>query len=70
MLGFFSWICWIAPFDFNMWGIFPTYYGGGVLGLSFEWTSIGGSTMWFPLSAQLCSYGGVIVSYWIMLPIF
>ncbi|KAK3835832.1 MAG: OPT oligopeptide transporter protein-domain-containing protein [Linnemannia elongata] len=70
MLGFFSWICWIAPFDFNMWGIFSTYYGGGVLGLSFDWTSIGGSTMWLPLSAQLCSYGGVIVSYWIMLPIF
>ncbi|KAF9124890.1 hypothetical protein BGW39_007825 [Mortierella sp. 14UC] len=70
ILGFISWICWIKPLDYNMWGIFSTYSGGGVLGFSLDWTSIGGSTMWLPLSAQLCNLGGVVVSYWIMLPIF
>ncbi|KAG0380610.1 hypothetical protein BGX24_006937 [Mortierella sp. AD032] len=66
---FFSLFCWIKPFDMNMWGIFSTYYGGGTLGLSFDWTSIGGMTMWLPLAAQMCSYGGVILGYWIILPI-
>ncbi|KAF9929026.1 hypothetical protein FBU30_001935 [Linnemannia zychae] len=69
MLGFFSWICWIKPYDMNMWGIFSTLYGGGTLGLSFDWTSIGGATMWLPLYSQLSSYGGIILSYWIILPV-
>ncbi|KAG0212621.1 hypothetical protein BGX33_003436 [Mortierella sp. NVP41] len=69
MLGFISWICWVKPFDFNMWGIFSTYQGAGVLGLSLDWTSIGGSTMWLPLSSNLSIFSGVIARYWIMVPI-
>ncbi|KAG9070166.1 hypothetical protein KI688_009498 [Linnemannia hyalina] len=69
MFNFLSWVCWIKPFDMNMWGIFSTLTGGGVLGLSFDWTSIGGATMWLPLASQLCNYGGVILGYWIILPI-
>ncbi|KAG0072907.1 hypothetical protein BGZ89_001582 [Linnemannia elongata] len=53
----------LAPILFN------SYTGPGILSLSFDWTSIGGATMWLPLSAQLCNYGGVILSYWIILPI-
>ncbi|KAF9104198.1 hypothetical protein BGX29_002229 [Mortierella sp. GBA35] len=69
MLGFISWICWVKLFDFNMWGIFSTYQGAGVLGLSLDWTSIGGSTMWLPLSSNLSIFSGVIARYWIMVPI-
>ncbi|KAF9912353.1 hypothetical protein EC991_011045 [Linnemannia zychae] len=69
ILGYISWICWIKPFDFNMWGIFSAYQGAGVLGLSLDWTSIGGSTMWLPLSSNLSIFGGVIARYWIMVPI-
>ncbi|KAG9327774.1 hypothetical protein KVV02_000220 [Mortierella alpina] len=35
-----------------------------------QWTSIGGATLWLPLYAQLCSYGGMILNYWIILPIW
>ena len=42
--------------------------GGGVLSLSWEWTSVGGSTLYLPLYAQLCFYGGTVISYWMLLP--
>ncbi|KAG9325167.1 hypothetical protein KVV02_002021 [Mortierella alpina] len=69
ILVYFDWLCWIRPFDMNFWAFFSSISGGGILSLSFDWTSIGGATMYLPLSAQLCSFAGVIVNYWIILPI-
>ncbi|KAF9929028.1 hypothetical protein FBU30_001937 [Linnemannia zychae] len=66
---FFDWICWFRPFNMDVASLFNSFTGPGILSLSFDWTSIGGATMWLPLSAQLCNYGGVILSYWIILPI-
>ncbi|KAF8929576.1 OPT oligopeptide transporter protein-domain-containing protein [Dissophora ornata] len=70
LLVYFDWLCWINPFNQDFWAIFSSISGGGVFSLSFDWTSIGGSTLWLPLSAQLCSYGGMILNYWIILPIW
>ncbi|KAF9275028.1 hypothetical protein BGZ68_000172 [Mortierella alpina] len=69
VLVYFDWICWIDPFNEDFWAIFSSISGGGVLSLSFDWTSIGGSTLYLPLSAQLCTYAGMILNYWILLPI-
>ncbi|KAG0361413.1 hypothetical protein BGZ54_009104 [Gamsiella multidivaricata] len=66
---YFDWICWINPFNKDFWALFSSMTGGGILSLSFDWTSIGGATLYLPLAAQLCNYGGVIFSYWIILPI-
>ncbi|KAF9432101.1 hypothetical protein BGZ76_011258 [Entomortierella beljakovae] len=69
ILVYFDWVCWINPFNMDIWAIFSSIYGGGVLTLSFDWSSIGGATMYYPLAAQLCIYGGIILNYWIILPI-
>ncbi|KAG0296452.1 hypothetical protein BGZ96_009405 [Linnemannia gamsii] len=71
MLIYFDWICWIKPFDYNFWALFSSHAGGGagILSLTFEWTFIGGQTMWLPLATQLGQYGGIILSYWIIFPI-
>ncbi|KAF9550273.1 hypothetical protein EC957_001180 [Mortierella hygrophila] len=69
LLIFFDWACWIAPFNKNVWAIFSSISGGGVFSLSFDWNSIGGTTLYYPLSAQLCNFAGNILSYWIILPI-
>jgi len=71
MLIYFDWICWFNPFDYNFWALFSSHSGGGVgiFSLTFEWTFIGGATMWMPLATQLCQYAGVIFSYWIIFPI-
>ncbi|KAF8929572.1 OPT oligopeptide transporter protein-domain-containing protein [Dissophora ornata] len=69
LLVYFDWICWINPFNKDVWAIFSSIYGGGVFSLSFDWTSISGSTMYLPLAAQLCNYGGMVLNYWILLPI-
>ncbi|KAF8943273.1 hypothetical protein BGZ47_005625 [Haplosporangium gracile] len=53
----------------DVWAIFSSISGGGVFALSFDWNSIGGSTMYYPLAAQLANYGGMIFNYWIILPI-
>ncbi|KAF9430228.1 hypothetical protein BGZ94_007848 [Podila epigama] len=70
MLIFFDWLCWIKPFDYNFWAMFSSLPSGGagILSLTFDWTHIAGSTMWLPLSTQLLSFGGVILSYWIIFP--
>ncbi|KAF9081506.1 hypothetical protein BGX23_000803 [Mortierella sp. AD031] len=68
VLVYFDWICWINPFNRDVWAIFSVVSGGGVLSFSFDWTSIGGATMYYPLAAQLCSFGGMILNYWIILP--
>ncbi|OAQ30089.1 OPT superfamily oligopeptide transporter [Linnemannia elongata AG-77] len=70
LLVTFDWICWLNPFNKNVWALFSSISGGGIFSLSFDWTSIGGATMWLPLSAQLCTYGGMVLNYWIILPIF
>ncbi|KAG9065164.1 hypothetical protein KI688_002486 [Linnemannia hyalina] len=57
------------PFNKNVWAIFSSISGGGVLSLSFDWNSIGGTTLYYPLSAQLCNFVGNVLSYWIILPI-
>lgn len=53
----------------NFWALFSSMSGAGIGSLSFDWTSIGGATMWLPLSAQLCSFSGMIFNYWIIFPI-
>ncbi|GJJ75281.1 hypothetical protein EMPS_07639 [Entomortierella parvispora] len=68
IFGYIDWICWIKPFDYNFWAIFSSISGGGVFSISLDWTSIGGSTLYFPLYAMLCNFGGNILSYWILLP--
>ncbi|KAF9392889.1 hypothetical protein CPB97_007415 [Podila verticillata] len=69
VLIYFDWICWFKPFDMNFWAMFGSMSGAGIGSLSFDWTSIGGTTMWLPLSAQLCSLSGIIFNYWIIFPI-
>ncbi|KAF9995526.1 hypothetical protein BGZ80_007482, partial [Entomortierella chlamydospora] len=66
---YFDWVCWFNPFDMNFWAIFGSHTGGGLLSFSFDWGSIGGTTLYYPLYSQLCYYGGAIFSYWIILPI-
>ncbi|KAF8928298.1 OPT oligopeptide transporter protein-domain-containing protein [Dissophora ornata] len=69
LLVYFDWLCWINPFNENFWAIFSSMTGGGTLSLSFDWTSIGGSALYLPFAAQLCAYGGMVLAYWIILPI-
>ncbi|KAF9080756.1 hypothetical protein BGX29_005068, partial [Mortierella sp. GBA35] len=71
MLIYFDWICWFNPFNHDFWALFSSHGGGGagILSLTFDWTFIGGSTMWMPLATQLGQYGGIILSYWIIFPI-
>jgi len=69
MFVYMDWICWIKPFDLDYWALFSSYTGPGIMSFTLDWNSIGGATMWIPLSTQLCAYGGSIVSYWIILPI-
>ncbi|KAG0376600.1 hypothetical protein BGX24_007487 [Mortierella sp. AD032] len=70
VLIYFDWMCWIRPFDMNFWALFSSTSGtAGILSLSFDWSSIGGATMYLPLAAQLSLYGGQILNYWIILPI-
>ena len=64
-----DWICWINPFNMDFWALFSSYQGGGILSISLDWNSIGGSTMWLPLATQLNIFGGQILSYWIIMPI-
>ncbi|KAF9929288.1 hypothetical protein FBU30_001718 [Linnemannia zychae] len=71
LLLFFDWVCWISPFNRDFWAMFSSMPGGGagILSLSFDWTVIGGYTLWLPVSTQLNQFGGIILSYWIILPI-
>ncbi|KAK3814143.1 MAG: OPT oligopeptide transporter protein-domain-containing protein [Benniella sp.] len=69
LLLYFDWICWINPFNFDFWALFNSMTGGGILSLSFDWNSIGGFTLYYPFSSQICFYIGAILSYWILLPI-
>ncbi|KAG0242482.1 hypothetical protein BGW41_004050 [Actinomortierella wolfii] len=70
LLMYFDWLCWIQPFNRNFWALFSSAHGGGIFALSFDWTSIQGQSMYYPLFAQLCTYLGMIFNYWILLPIF
>ncbi|KAG0263989.1 hypothetical protein DFQ27_001522 [Actinomortierella ambigua] len=70
LLMYFDWVCWIKPFDRNIWAIFSSAQGGGAFALSFDWTSIQGQSMYYPLYSQLCTYLGMIFNYWILVPIF
>jgi len=63
ILLYFDWLCWINPFNHNFWAFFSSVSGACIFSLSFDWTSLGGSAMYLPLSAQLCVYGGAILSY-------
>ncbi|KAF9115742.1 hypothetical protein BGW39_002969, partial [Mortierella sp. 14UC] len=69
LLVFFDWVCIISPFNRDVWAIFSSISGGGVFSLSFDWNSIGGATMYYPLTSQLCNFAGMILNYWIILPI-
>ncbi|KAG0046030.1 hypothetical protein BGZ83_008757 [Gryganskiella cystojenkinii] len=69
ILVYFDWICWIKPFNFDFWALFSSVTGGGILSMSFDWSSITGTTLYYPFFSQMCSYGGVVLSYWIVLPI-
>ena len=67
-LVYIDWICWIKPYNFDIWAISSSISGGGLLSLSLDWTTIGGGTLYYPFYAQMCGYGGFILSYWIILP--
>ncbi|KAF9172483.1 hypothetical protein BGX21_008434 [Mortierella sp. AD011] len=69
MFLYFDWACWINPFNRDIWAIFGSIKGPGVLSMSFEWNSIGGSTLYYPFFSQLAYYGGLIFYYWILFPI-
>ncbi|KAF8943271.1 hypothetical protein BGZ47_005623 [Haplosporangium gracile] len=69
LLVTFDSVCWLNPFNRNVWALFSSVSGGGIFLLSFDWTSIGNATLWLPLSAQLCTYGGMDLHYWVILPI-
>lgn len=69
VLLYFDWVCWINPFNKNFWAIFSAISGGGVLSLSFDWSTIGGASLYYPLAPQLNSYFGMVLNYWIILPI-
>ncbi|KAG0005143.1 hypothetical protein BGZ80_010275 [Entomortierella chlamydospora] len=66
---YFDWVCWINPFNRDVWALFGSLEGGGALSFSFDWTAIGGSTLYYPFYSQMAYYGGVIFNYWIILPI-
>ncbi|KAF9165176.1 hypothetical protein DFQ26_000517 [Actinomortierella ambigua] len=70
ILIYFDWLCWIRPFNRDFWAIFSTISGGGVFAFTFDWSTIGGTTLYYPLHSQLCTYAGQILNYWIILPIF
>ncbi|KAF9437307.1 hypothetical protein BGZ76_001256 [Entomortierella beljakovae] len=65
---YFDWICWINPFNRDFWALFSSMSGGGILSMSFDWTSIGGTTLYLPFYSQMAYYGSVVFSYWIILP--
>ena len=69
LLLYIDWVCWIKPFNKDFWAMFSSYSGAGILSISLDWNSIGGSTMWTPLSTQLCTLFGIVTSYWILMPI-
>ncbi|KAF9354442.1 hypothetical protein BGX26_007721 [Mortierella sp. AD094] len=69
MFLYFDWACWINPFNRDVWAIFGSMKGGGVLSMSFDWNSIGGNTLYLPFYSQLSYYGGLIAYYWILFPI-
>ncbi|KAF9988225.1 hypothetical protein BGZ65_010365 [Modicella reniformis] len=69
VLVYFDWLCWINPFNMNFWAFFSSISGAGIFSLSFDWTSVGGTAMYLPLAAQLCSLSGMILNYWIIFPI-
>ncbi|KAF9437309.1 hypothetical protein BGZ76_001258 [Entomortierella beljakovae] len=59
-----------APlFVYFDWALFNSTYGAGIFAMSFDWTSIGGATLYLPFFSQMNFYGGVILSYWIIFPI-
>ncbi|KAG0242481.1 hypothetical protein BGW41_004049 [Actinomortierella wolfii] len=70
LLMYFDWACWIQPFNRNFWAIFSSISGGGVLSLTFDWSTIGGATLYYPFYAQMNSLLGMVFNYWIILPIF
>ncbi|KAG0279203.1 hypothetical protein BGZ95_001992 [Linnemannia exigua] len=71
LLLFFDWVCWLNPFNKDYWAMFSSMAGGGVgiMSLSFDWTVIGGYTLWIPATTQFNQFGGIFLSYWIILPI-
>lgn len=71
LLLFFDWICWLNPYNKDFWAMFSSMAGGGVgiMSLSFDWTVIGGYTLWLPVTTQLNQFGGIFLSYWIIVPI-
>ncbi|CAG7853661.1 Glutathione transporter 1 [Serendipita indica DSM 11827] len=70
-LGYFSWICWIAPTNLVVNQLFGTVSGLGMGILTFDWAQISwiGSPLMVPWWAQLHVFAGFAFFYWFLLPI-
>ncbi|KAF9137761.1 hypothetical protein BGX30_009926 [Mortierella sp. GBA39] len=57
-------------FRVDFWAMFSSMAGGGVgiMSLSFDWTIIGGYTLWLPVTTQLNQFSGIFLSYWVIVP--
>ncbi|KAF8976223.1 hypothetical protein BGZ46_008446, partial [Entomortierella lignicola] len=69
MFVYFDWLCWINPFNRTFWALFSSYSGAGILSLAFDWTTIGGGTLYYPFYSQMNYYLGIVAYYWILFPI-
>ncbi|KAF9196377.1 hypothetical protein BGZ49_002836, partial [Haplosporangium sp. Z 27] len=69
MFVYFDWLCWINPFNRTFWALFSSYSGGGILSIAFDWTTIGGNSLYYPFYSQMNYYLGAIAYYWILFPI-
>ncbi|KAF9205241.1 hypothetical protein BGZ49_004311 [Haplosporangium sp. Z 27] len=69
MFVYIDWICWINPFNRDLWALFSSYSGAGIFSIALDWTTIGGATLYYPFYSQAAYYGGVILNYWIIFPI-
>ncbi|KII85546.1 hypothetical protein PLICRDRAFT_701048 [Plicaturopsis crispa FD-325 SS-3] len=70
-LGFFDWVCWIAPKNVNIGQFFGYRYGLGFSVLTFDWNQIAfiGSPLATPWWAEANVAVGFVVFYWTVTPI-
>ncbi|KIJ67177.1 hypothetical protein HYDPIDRAFT_25652 [Hydnomerulius pinastri MD-312] len=70
-LGYFSWVCWIAPNNIVVNQLFGTVSGLGMSLLTFDWGQIAylGSPLASPWWAEANVMGGFVFFFWIVAPI-
>ncbi|KAI0073570.1 OPT superfamily oligopeptide transporter [Panus rudis PR-1116 ss-1] len=69
-LSFFNWVCWIAPNNKVINQLFGAYSGLGFSVLTFDWTQITwtSSPLVVPWWAQVHTFAGFVLFYWILAP--